>query len=98
MIKTTAAKKSASVSNANGSSEKEHKPVASESIAPTNPDSKPQWSALQDDYMLQSKLKDWDKESSDDDSMEEELNDENLDGEEEEQAASAGKKRRIGVR
>jgi Rrp15p len=28
---------------------------------------KPKWNALQDDYMLNSKLKDWDKESSDED-------------------------------
>ena len=50
----------------------------------------PKWNALQDDYMLNSKLKDWDKESSDEEEHEE-VNEDWSD----EEGGPASKKRRV---
>ena len=61
----------------------------SEASKPAQPSSKSKWGALQDDYMLNSKLKDWDKESSD----EEEENDGNEDWASDEDASSAVKEK-----
>ena len=80
MIKSAAAAKSENAT-------KEEAPSKETKAAPTN-----KWNALQDDYMLNSKLKDWDKESSDEeqDGNEDWASD---DGEEEEEPSN--KKRRV---
>lgn len=57
------------------------------------------WSALQDDYMLNSKLKDWDKESSEEEEeVGETAEDGNWSEEERSPAKPETKKRRIGAR
>lgn len=79
------------------SSAKDAKQEGSEKAA-TVDSSKPKWKALKDDYMLNStKMKDWDKESSDDDDgdeAQEPLDDNWSDEEVEKPADSSGKKRR----
>lgn len=79
------------------SSAKDAKQDGSEKAAIAD-SSKPKWKALKDDYMLNStKMKDWDKESSDDDDGEEpqEVLDDNWSDEEvEKPAVGSGKKRR----
>lgn len=66
MIKSTAAAKTA---NAETTTSNETVEAATTSKAPSN-NNKSKWNALQDDYMLNSKLKDWDKESSDEEQEE----------------------------
>ena len=60
MIKSTAAEKSI----------KEEATSGKQKVDRT--ESKTKWNALKDDYMLSSKLKDWDKRSSDEESLEQE--------------------------
>jgi hypothetical protein len=68
MIKSTAAAKSDETSlskqESNDNKESTNATNKHQTKQPAAPN-KSKWSALQDDYMLNSKLKDWDKESSD---------------------------------
>jgi hypothetical protein len=66
MIKSTAAAKTA---NAETTTSNQAVEAVTTSKAPSN-NNKGKWNALQDDYMLNSKLKDWDKESSDEEEEE----------------------------
>jgi hypothetical protein len=66
MIKSTAAAKTA---NAETTTSNQAVEAVTTSKDPSN-NNKGKWNALQDDYMLNSKLKDWDKESSDEEEEE----------------------------
>lgn len=65
-------------------SENKVEPSSSQKDVESRNKTKPQWNALKDDYMLNSsKMKDWDKESSDDEEGSQEVNDDWSDEEKE---------------
>lgn len=98
MIKSTAAAKSEdakSKDNVNNYETKESTTTSQSSIVAQ---SRSKWSALQDDYMLKSKLQDWDKESSSDEEDDDDQQQQDWASDDEKEAPSAKKQRRVAAR
>lgn len=94
MIKSTAAAKKTPSNTDTTTTREETKQTTKE----TAPPSKSKWNALQDDYMLNSKLKDWDKESSDEEEEEDGNNEDWASDNDAPVKETPSKKRRVSAR